>query len=187
MAWILRRPGTLLVIVFLLACLSGCVSVPKDFLEPHEAYLEKRQLQMREYDTLDEEAMVSSVAGVLQDLGFTLDESETEIGLVSASKKSDATHAGQMTAAVIVDILGALGGGYSDTVSKCDAIQHVKASVIAKPSRNGERMVVRVTFQRIIWNRMGQISRVETVSETEIYQKFYEGLSKAVFLEANEI
>ena len=47
--------------------------------------------------------------------------------------------------------------------------------------------IVRVTFQRVIFNEHGRISRSEQIKDPELYQKFYEKLSKAVFLEAHEI
>lgn len=167
--------------------LPGCASVPKGFLRLPETYLEKRQLQMRQYDTTDEKKIIASVAGVLQDLGFTLSESETDLGLVAAAKTADAKSATQITGAVLLDILGALAGTYSNATANCDKTQQVKASVIVKPSFEGAKIVVRVTFQRVIWNMNNQISRVETINELEIYQKFYESLSKAIFLEAHKI
>jgi hypothetical protein len=63
--------------------------MPKGFLKPPEDTLEKRQLEMRQYDTKNEEQILSATAGVLQDLGFTLDESETPLGLVVASKNCE--------------------------------------------------------------------------------------------------
>jgi hypothetical protein len=167
--------------------LTGCRATPKGFLKPAKGYLEKRQLQMRQYETKDEEKIITSVAGVLQDLGFTLDESETKLGLVSASRAADATNAGQIAGAMVFDVLAAFGGVYSNSSANCDKSQVVKASVITKPSLDEGRTVVRVTFQRIVWNMRNQISRVETIDEAEIYQKFYESLSKAIFLEAQEI
>jgi hypothetical protein len=47
--------------------------------------------------------------------------------------------------------------------------------------------IVRVTFQRIIFNDRGFVSRAEQIKDPELYKKFYEKLSKAVFLEAHEI
>ena len=73
--------------IFLCLGIVGCVSVPTGFLKPSNDYLEKRQLQMRQYDTTDQEKIMTSVAGLLQDLGFTLDASETQVGFVAASKK----------------------------------------------------------------------------------------------------
>ena len=165
----------------------GCASTPKGFLKPSEGYLEKRQLQIRQYDTTNEEQIISAVAGVLQDLSFTLDESETELGLVVASKKADATSKGQIAGAVFLDVLAAFGGSYSNNAARCDKSQVIKASVIVKPSLEGKKTMVRVTFQRIVWNMSNQISRVETITDPQIYQRFYDGLSKAIFLEAQQV
>jgi hypothetical protein len=176
--------------IILLVCISivGCTSIPKDFMKLPEGYLEKRQLQIRKYETTEEEKIISAVAGVLQDLGFTLDESESKIGLVVASKKADATSGAQVAGAILLDFLSALGGSPSNNCAKVDKIQHVKSSVIVKPSLEEEnKTLVRVTFQRIIWNASNQINRVETIDEPEIYQKFFDSLSKSVFLEAHKI
>jgi hypothetical protein len=173
--------------LFIVFAFTGCATIPTGFLKPPDEYMQKRQLQMRYYETTDEEKIITSVAGVLQDLGFTLDDSETEVGLVAASKKADATDGGQIAAAFFIDFLSALGGNHSNASSQVDAVQHVKASVIVKPSLEGNRIVVRVTFQRIVWNVSNQINKVETVDDPEIYQKFFENLSKSIFLEAHKI
>jgi hypothetical protein len=167
-----------------LLCLgiAGCVTDPKGFLKPSEGFLKKRELQMKQYDTTDQEKIVTSVAGVLQDLGFTLDASETQVGFVAASKKADAKSGGQIAGAVFLDLL--VGG---NNTSRCDKSQVVKASVITKPSLDGKKTVVRVTFQRVVWNMVNQISRVETIDDPAMYQKFYDSLSKAIFLEAQQI
>ena len=182
-------PGVLkvLLIIPVSFALAGCVTAPMGFLKLPETYLEKRQLQTRQYDTTDEEKIITSVAGVLQDLGFNLDDSETKVGLVAASKKADASNSGQIALAFLVDFLGAFAGTYSNASANVDAVQHVKASVIAKPSLEGDKIVVRVTFQRIVWNASNQINKVETIDDPEIYQKFFESLSKAIFLEAHKI
>ena len=174
----------------ILLCLGivGCApSIPKGFLKPSEGYLQTRELQMRQYDTTDQEKIITSVAGVLQDLGFTLDASETQVGFVAASKKADATNKGQVTGAVLLDILVAFGGGHGNATAQCDKSQIIKAAVITKPSLEGNKIAVRVTFQRIVWNMANQIKRVETLTEPAMYQKFYESLSKAIFLEAQKI
>ena len=71
---------------------QGCESVPKDALQMNEATIQQRQLQTRMYDTSDETKILSASASLLQDLGFTLDKSETKVGLIVASKDRDATN-----------------------------------------------------------------------------------------------
>ena len=46
---------------------------------------------------------------------------------------------------------------------------------------------VRVTFQRAVLNRLGQLSHQEQIHEVAIYQEFFDKLSKSLFLEANQI
>jgi hypothetical protein len=170
-------------LIFIILGIAGCVTAPAGFLKPGDDYLAKRQLQIRQYSTTNEEQIMSSVAGVLQDLGFTLGDSETHLGFVSASKAADAVNKGQVFAAIV---LGGLGNN-SQLVQECDKSQVIKASVIAKPSLDGKNIVVRVTFQRIVWNMANQISRVETLKDPLMYQKFYDSLSKSIFLEAQQI
>jgi len=169
--------------IFLCLGIAGCTTIPTGFLKPSNDYLEKRQLQMRQYDTTDQEKIITSVAGLLQDLGFTLDASETQVGFVAASKKADAKNGGQI---FLMALLGGLGNN-PQAVQQCDRDQVIKASVITKPSLDGKKTVVRVTFQRIVWNMGNQINRVETLKDPAMYQKFYDSLSKAIFLEAQQI
>jgi len=169
--------------IFLCLGIVGCATVPTGFLKPSEDYLARRQLEMRQYDTTDQEKIITSVAGLLQDLGFTLDASETQVGFVAASKKADASNKGQI---ILMAFLGGLGHN-PQAVQQCDRDQVIKASVITKPSLDGKKTVVRVTFQRIVWNMGNQINRVETIKDPAMYQKFYDSLSKAIFLEAQQI
>lgn len=183
----MRRSVKLVLGLFFICFFAGCATLPKGFLKPSEGYLEKRQLQIRQYDTKDEKKIITSVAGVLQDLGFTLSESETDLGLVSAVKNADATNPAQITGAVMLDVLSVFLGSYTNATAGCDKTQQVRVSVVVKPSLDGSKIAVRVTFQRIVWNMSNQISKLESIKEAQIYQKFYDSLSKAIFLEAQKI
>ena len=191
----MKKSGNVLkiiLVIFLCLGIVGCATMPKGFLKASDQSLKDRQLQMRQYATKDEQKIITSVAGVLQDLGFTLDNSETDVGFVAASKRADATSGGQIATAVIADTLGiaaSLFGApcYTNAYARCDKEQMVKASVITQPSLDGSKTVVRVTFQRIVWNMSNLISKLETINEPLIYQKFYDSLSKAIFLEAEQI
>lgn len=165
----------------LLLIFQGCGGIPKDALSMNTATLEDRQLQTRLFDTSEEEKILSASASLLQDLGFNLDESETDLGLLVASKERDATDAGQV---VLMLAVAAMGGG----TMPIDDVQKIRASVVTSPAgETGERIAVRVTFQRIIWNTYGRVSRLEKLNDPKMYQEFFEKLSKAVFLEAHGI
>lgn len=171
---------SLILVLFLFGCAT---TMPTDFLKLSADSLEKRQLQMKQFDTKDEELILSACAGVLQDLGFTLDESETKLGLITGSKERDATSGGQLAWAMFAVLVTKS----SNALNKIDDVQKIKISIVSRPSLDGEKIVVRVTFQRLIWNKIGELSRVETLSDSELYVGFFEKLSKAVFLEAEKI
>ena len=167
--------------VFLVMMFQGCTGVPEDALRMNKATLEDRQLQTRLFDTPDEKKILSASAGVLQDLGFNLDESETDLGLIVGSKERDATDAGQV-------ILAAVAAGISGGPAMYDTKQKIRVSLVSCPiGEGGERIAVRVTFQRIVWNNYGQVTRLDRLNDSEMYEGFFEKLSKAVFLEAHGI
>ncbi len=146
-------------------------------------YLEVRQKEIQKYDTKDEKKIVASAAAVFQDLGFTLEKSETELGLLVGSKDRSATSAAQVTAALFLDVLAAAAGTYSNAYAQTDKAQQIYASMVILPSLDEKSTAVRVKFQRIVWNRMNQISKLESMKEPVLYQEFFSKLSKCVFLE----
>jgi hypothetical protein len=170
-------------VLFLVTSLffSGCAgTIPPEALQWNKETLKERQLQTRKYDTLKEGDVLSACAALLQDLGFNLDESETELGMLLGSKDRSATNAGQVTAAIFVALLG--GGAIP-----IDDKQKMRASVITHLTDDGNSMLVRVTFQRVVWNTQGQVTTSEAMQDPEIYQEFFSKLSKAIFLEAHEL
>lgn len=169
-------PSLLLILLF-----QGCESIPKDALRMNEATIEQRQQQTRTFETADEVKILSASAALIQDLGFTLDKSETKVGLIVASKDRGAVNAGQVTGAVI---LTALFG----TPCTYDQKQKIRVSVVTHPSYESTgKMAVRMTFQRIVWDNYNRITKLERLNDSELYTGFFEKLSKAVFLEAHNI
>ena len=158
--------------------MTGCQTIPKDALKLSPESLKERQIQTRKYETTDEAKILAACAGLLQDMGFNLDESETELGVIVASKMRSAVSAGQQVAAIMV----ALIGGDMST----DKEQKMRASVVTRPV-DENHIVVRVTFQRIVWNTKSQITVREGLTDPKIYQEFFDKLSKSIFLEAHEI
>jgi len=170
----------LFILIFMMV-FSGCAgTIPPEALQWNKETLKQRQLQTRKFDTQKEGDVLSACAALLQDLGFTLDESETELGMLLGSKDRDATDAAQVTAMIFVALLG--GGAMP-----IDSVQKMRASVITRLNEDGSSMLVRVTFQRVVWNTQGQVSKSESMNDPEIYQEFFSKLSKAIFLEAHEI
>lgn len=159
--------------------LSGCASSAKNSaLQMTEPTLEVRSRSTRRFDTQDEKKILSASAALLQDLGFTLDNSDTRVGLIVASKDRSAVEAGQVAGKIAVGVL--LGADVP-----VDKYQKLRASVVTKPL--GSSIAVRVTFQRTVWNDRNAVSRLERIDDPKIYQEFFDKLSKSVFLEAHEI
>ena len=143
-----------------------------------------RQVQSRRFDTDNERDILQACAAVLQDLGFTIDESSVKTGLVVASKDRDAVESGQVAGQLVLAALVAALGGQADPVWERN--QKIRISVVTKPLPN-KTVLVRVTFQRVIWNTKNQISRIETINDPRIHQEFFDKLSQSVFLEAHHI
>ena len=169
-------------VVLLAGTLAACaVRVPKEALQLTPESLQQRQTQSRYFDTDDEAAILSASAAVLQDLGFNLDESETDLGVLVGSKQRDATEVGQVVGAIVLAI-------FTGAVMPIDDHQKIRASLVTKPSGEEEkRITVRITFQRIVWNTDGGISKYQSIDDPETYQEFFSKLSKSVFLEAHAI
>ena len=142
-----------------------------------------RQASSRRFDTSDEPMMQSACAAVLQDLGFTLEESSTETGLLVASKDRDAVEAQQVAAQIFLAAIIAASGGRADPVWEKN--QKIRISIATRSVNDS--VVVRATVQRVIWNTKNQLSRIETVEDSQIYRQFFDKLSHAVFLEAHKI
>ena len=175
----LRIRAALLPILLLLA---GCAAVTLEAdLNLTPEMLAQRQLQTRRFETMDEQKILKTCAALLQDTGFSIDESDAKLGILTASKKRDATDAMQWAVYLTASIL--LGVPIPP-----DDNQIMKACVTTRPVGEGGRQVaVRVVFERIVYNTERRISKIEALNDPKIYQSFFEKLSKALFLEAHDI
>lgn len=78
-------PGYLAVLVSL--TISGCATTGSSPNVTGEgSQLEIRQIQTREYDTLDKAMTLRSVIATLQDLSFVIDKADADLGTVSATR-----------------------------------------------------------------------------------------------------
>jgi hypothetical protein len=74
-----------LMVLLGLLILGGCVTTPAN-VAGAGTQLETRQIQTREYDTLDKAMTMRSVVATLQDLGFTIDQADAELGTITATR-----------------------------------------------------------------------------------------------------
>lgn len=186
-----RIKKELLLLSVACAVFAGCVAggIPKGALEWNDSTMKLRQLQSKKFEieekqNLDELMVLRSAVLLLQDEGYNLASSEAALGVLHAEKDSDATDAGQMAGKVV---MAALFGADMPV----DTVQKFKVSVVTRVQGGDDAekkfVIVRVTFQRIVWNERGQISRLESLQDPELYENFFGELSKSLFLTANDI
>jgi hypothetical protein len=181
-------PRSFLALATLALWLSGCATdteLQTQALTVSPEVLAARQVQMRSYDTQNQPRLFSASAQLLQDLGFTIGETNAATGLLVASKDRSAIEAQQVAGQVMLVLLGAALGVAVDPTYEHN--QKIRVLVVTAASHDGNRATVRVTFQRVIWNNHGLISRQVTITDPALYQAFFEKLSKSVFLTGNAI
>jgi len=182
-----KHSARLMAGVLLAASLSACVS-PNDIAmkvgAPPESAVKLRSMETRRYDTKDQTAILSAAMQTLQDLGFTLTESSTDVGVLVGSKQRDAEEGGQVAAQVALTVALALLGTYHQ--ADWDKEQTIAVTLVTTPVENADQTDVRVSFDRQIRTMQG-LTRAELIQEPDIYQEFFSKLSQGVFLEGHEI
>ncbi len=143
-----------------------------------------RAMQSRRFDTLETQRLIEASTATLQDLGFNIQTTSTEFGVISGAKDRDAIEAAQVAGQVALVILAAIGGNSHQMIY--DESQQINVSLVVNQT-NETSSVVRVMFDRHITNNQGQLWKAEIITDLEIYQQFFDKLSASVFLEANEI
>lgn len=68
-----------------LLVIAGCAA-PTGVITAGGSQVALRQMQSRDYDTLDKRGTLRSVISTLQDLGFVIDKADYELATVSATK-----------------------------------------------------------------------------------------------------
>jgi len=72
-------------LVVILFALAGCAA-PTAVITAGGSQVELRQIQTREYETLDKRGILRSVVATLQDLGFVIDKADYDLATISATK-----------------------------------------------------------------------------------------------------
>ena len=175
-------------LVFVAVSLSACETLPKDAFRLSESALETRVMQTREYSSVDDTAILSASMAVLQDMGYAVDEVEPELGLLTASKSADATNRleaiGTLTLDTMQCVFTLMLACSRKRYGEIDDVQDIRLTLISMPQHEHlQHVAVRVTMQRVIWDKEGRVSEQETITDSQIYSAFFQKLSNAVFLE----
>jgi len=172
----MRRPYLWLALVLLTA---ACTGVPPDAFRLSESSFADRQMQSRMFDTTDHALLLASSVAVLQDLGYALDETNSRLGLLTASKEVSAKSTTQVVGMLLLAVLTGASGRIDDK-------QKIRVCLVVAPSfSRADASIARITIQRIVWDTQGVVTRIEAVTDPTLYQAFFAKLEKATFLEAN--
>ena len=71
--------------MFLCGALIGCATATPD-VTGSGSQLQARQIQTRNYDTIDKEMTMRSVVATLQDLSFTIDTANSKLGTITGTR-----------------------------------------------------------------------------------------------------
>jgi hypothetical protein len=185
-----------------LALAGGCArTAPEEFFQLTPESAAHRAAQTRQFETRNEDELLSASAAALQDLGFQVAESVRELGFLRAAKERSAREYGQeiwrWVALTLSAVASGAGGSNGIVLLPVDLQQQIDASLVVRPlNEKGDRQEVRILFYRIVWKGDGQSGntyippgeqKMEMIRDPKIYQLFFARLSKAVFLESNKI
>lgn len=124
----MKKFVALLIVAFML---GGCAQkVPKDALQLSPTSLADRQMQTRRFETGNYEMMLTAASQVFQDLGFNLDETERQLGILVGSKKRSAVSGGQIAGAILLAI-------FTGVAQPTDKEQIIRASLVMRELDNG--------------------------------------------------
>jgi hypothetical protein len=166
-------------------------------LTPQSA--QHRALQTRMFETSDEKELLSASAAVLQDLGFQIEESVTDVGILRAAKERSAREYGQEINRAFIFLISTASMivGGTIVVVPVDVHQQINATLATRRSdTDPSRFSVRILFHRSLWKGDGSSGNrhippgqqnLEIILDAKIYQQFFAKLSKSVFLEAHKI
>ena len=180
----------LLVLLTMPGLILGCASTDPDYFSPDQSSVAARKMQARVYFSTDESDVMSATAAVLQDMGYSIDEVELRLGVLSASKRADATNRFEAFGSLTLDsmkcALTFLIACNGERYGGIDDVQDIRLTMVSAPQGDGA-VAVRVTIQRIIYDKRGRVSEQSTISDADVYESLFAKLSKAVFLEQQGI
>jgi len=108
--------------------------------------------------------------------------------VLSVSKRADAKSAAETAGKIAMDVADCLItfllGCENDAYQSSKDVQDIKLTLVVLPDPKEVRTHrVRLTMQRIVWARNGELLEQESINDAQIYQAFFDKLSKSVFLE----
>lgn len=176
--------GLLGIVVF-----TGCATerVPQDALRLPESSVEIRALQTQRFEVPSADVILAATVSALQDLEYNIDVLQVPLGVITASKVADADNRLEKTGLFMMDLLCylSLSGDCTATDTAQDNFVITMTMVVLPSLSNSDEYLVRITMQRALINKAGQIRNLERIDDPEIYQRLFSSLSKSLYIEEN--
>lgn len=146
-----------------------------------------REMQTRRFEGIEEARLLTAGVAVLQDLGFTIRLSNARLGFAKGVKDREAKAPDQVAAVVLLMLLASAGGaGAPTSVPPLPQEQTITALLVTRPlADSAGQQALRVSFHRYL--RQPLLLESGVLREPQLYERFFELLSKAVFLEAHRL
>ena len=174
--------------LLIMAMVSGCAaSIPQDALRLPESTLDVRAMQTRTFEAPTENDILIAAVAVLQDMEFNVERIEKPLGVITASKITDADSSSEMTGLFFLQLLCAASGSVScDAMSSASDDQHIVLTMVVLPSlARSDAFTVRVTIQRVIYDKLDRMKVQERIEDEQSYQDIFENLRKSLFIQVS--
>jgi hypothetical protein len=163
-------------LVFIVASLclfAGCSGIPKDAFVLKPSNMEDKRLESRIFAIRDETALLKDSAIILENMGYTIDRMDSDLGLLTATRHEERGGA-------VATIMTVLSVGLAST----DKEQTYKATFTTLPSPDKRgAFIARLTLQRLVLNSDGEATTVEVIEDKDLFKLFYERLEASTFVE----
>ncbi len=152
------------------------------------------ETQTRDFQTHDQEAVFLASASVLQDMGFKVTGGEREFGLLMGEKTAEVMGAGTAHAVgeaalvTVTVILSLLIGEDVVTDLPEQVAQRIHVNLLVSAAKDDARNAteVRISLDRdMLYDHGGMIP--DHTELPRVYQEFFDKLSKAVYLEGEQL
>jgi hypothetical protein len=168
-----------LICILIAGCLATACASYNNLYAPDANYLKRRNIETRVFDTTNTKELLVASAQLLQDMNYTITESDTDIGVITATKNKEA---GSTAGKAALTVLAALNGQRAVYEDK----QKFYVSVV-NTKVNAHQTKTRVTFARMVYDNLGNVVRIEKLDDPALYTGFFDKLAQSVFLTANNI
>lgn len=163
------KTTTYTLIVFLFGCATSSAPPPG----PEMTQLEVRQLQTREYETIEEKMVIKAVIAALQDEGFIISAANNELGLITAAMEVGDVDKGTK---------GWSEFWYGPGMGTYQTTKRFEASATVQKGESASKMRVRINIVAKALTNAGGIVWSQPVTDSKVYQNIFSKVDKSVFL-----